>query len=93
MKVEQLERERMVLASHPHLRWLELRHRGYVLLDIDRERTVAEWHHVESIEERSDRTSLAKALATARGRPGLREHEGVTRAIADAPAPAPSEEG
>jgi len=36
-------------ATNPHMKYVDLFHRGYVLLDITHERTQAEWYHAESI--------------------------------------------
>ena len=38
-------------ATNPHMKFVDLFHRGYVLLDITHERTQAEWYHAESIVE------------------------------------------
>lgn len=40
-----------LMATNPHMKYVDLFHRGYVLLDIDHERTQAEWYHAESIVE------------------------------------------
>jgi len=85
-----VEREQQVRTSHPHLKWLELRHRGYTLLDIDHERTIAEWHLLDSIEERSAETFFARGLATKRGRAHREEVEQETAAMTGGPAPAPA---
>lgn len=71
-----VEREAAMLASHPHLRWLELRHRGYVLVDIDHDRALSQWHYVDNVAERSTETTMGKALAVPRGEARLRPTEG-----------------
>ncbi len=84
-----LDRERHMMKTHPHLRWVEFRHRGYVLLDIDHDRTQAEWHFVDDIGTRSAQTRFARALATPRGRARLEPVEAATQPMSDAPEPAP----
>jgi alkaline phosphatase D len=57
-----------VLAqTHPHIKFVELNRRGYVLLDVTAERVQAEWYHVETIAERRVEESLAKILQTRSG--------------------------
>ena len=70
------------LARHPHLHWVELETRGYVVLDLRRERIQAEWWFVDTVEERRADEHMAKAFVVERGRPRLRE-------VADASAPGP----
>ncbi len=48
-------------ARLPHLRYLDMWHRGYVLLDVDRERARAEWWHADGV----DRRGLGEHLAAA----------------------------
>src|SRR4029450_6575017 len=49
---EAAAREAEYRARLPHLRYVDLWHRGYVLLDLDRERARAEWWHAEGVEQR-----------------------------------------
>ncbi len=51
----------------PHARFSELDHRGYVVVDVDRQRMRAEWWFVETVERRADGERLAKALLSRRG--------------------------
>jgi hypothetical protein len=37
----------------PHLKFVEGEHRGYVLLDVTKNRLLSEWYHVPSVETRS----------------------------------------
>ena len=39
----------LVLESNPHMRWLDLTQKGYLLLDVDRERVQGAWFHFEDI--------------------------------------------
>jgi alkaline phosphatase D len=61
------ERAAEGLRNHPHMRWIDLFHKGYVVLDADAERLQAEFWHVDTITERDDGERLARAFATARG--------------------------
>ena len=62
-----------LLARHPHLRWAELRQRGFVIVDVRVERVEATWHFVETVEERRAVAHPVKAFAIDRGSPRLRE--------------------
>jgi alkaline phosphatase D len=42
-----------LLATHPHIKFVELYRRGYLLVDVTHERVQAEWHHVRTITEPS----------------------------------------
>ncbi len=81
--------EQSVRDAHPHVKWVQLQHRGFVLLDIDRDRTVAEWHLVDSVDVRSPDTRFAHAVAVTRGRVKLEAVAEATVAPPDVPAPAP----
>lgn len=60
-------------ARHPHLRFVELATRGYVVLDIRPERLEAQWWHVERVDEISDVERFAKGFVVERGDARLRE--------------------
>ncbi len=67
--------EQAALKTHPHLRWVELRHRGYVLLDLDRHRLRASWHFVDTVLERTSEARLARTYEVPRGRAELKRVE------------------
>jgi alkaline phosphatase D len=50
-----------------HLKFLEGEHRGYILLDVTRERLQADWYHVDSVSERSDSESRAASFVCEHG--------------------------
>jgi alkaline phosphatase D len=54
-------------ATHPHVKYVELFRRGYLLIDIDRDRVQGEWYHLTTITERSTGEEFARALRTASG--------------------------
>jgi alkaline phosphatase D len=61
-----------LLATHPHIEWVELRHRGYVFLDVERERARASFVHVATVTERDAATRVAHEVEVRRGQPHLR---------------------
>lgn len=42
-----------ITSGSPHIKYVDRFRRGYLLLDIDRERTQAEWYHLETVGEPS----------------------------------------
>jgi alkaline phosphatase D len=60
-------REAEYRARLPHLRYIEFWHRGYGLLDLDRERARAEWWHVAGVDQRGLAAHLAAAFETPAG--------------------------
>ncbi|HKO92750.1 MAG TPA: alkaline phosphatase D family protein [Polyangiaceae bacterium] len=56
-----------LLDTHPHLRFVELERRGYVLLDLTPERAQAEWYFVATVEERRQGEELGSVMWTAQG--------------------------
>ncbi len=85
-------RERTIKSTHPHVKWVELRHRGYMLLDVDHDRTIAEWYFVDTIDDRRPEARFAHGQAVMRGKALLHEQREPTVAMSDAPAPAPAVE-
>ena len=61
------EREQVVMDTRPHIHYVNLREHGYLLLDIDAERTRGEFWFVDSIVERSNGERLAAAYVTQAG--------------------------
>jgi len=60
-----------ISATHPHVKYVELFRRGYLLVDLDRDRAQAEWYHVRTIRERSLEEDLGRVLRTANGESAL----------------------
>lgn len=56
-----------VLATHPHVRWAEVTRRGFLEVEITRERAVARWWLVERVDAPDERATMAAALAIPRG--------------------------
>jgi alkaline phosphatase D len=61
------ERFSRSLEELPHLRWFDLVQRGYVLLDVDRERARAEWWFADTVAERRPGERRAAAFEARRG--------------------------
>ena len=60
----------LVRALQPlarHLKYLEGESRGYILLDVTRDRLQADWYHVATVTERSDRESKSTSFVCERG--------------------------
>ncbi len=79
----------VISQSSPHLKFVDLFHRGYLLLDVTPERLRAEWYHVDTIAAPSAAESLARAFEVQSGRATLVEVEGAAEARDDAPELAP----
>lgn len=62
---------RDAVDRQPHVRWVDLLHRGYALLDLDRQRAQCEWYFVDTVAERSHDEEFAQAWSTSRGRSHL----------------------
>ncbi len=56
-----------VRSVSPHMKYAELNKRGYVILDIDRERLQGEFWHVATVDSASRDEALAAAFATQTG--------------------------
>ncbi|MEQ8484562.1 MAG: alkaline phosphatase D family protein [Pseudomonadales bacterium] len=83
---EQLRaREAMLVRDRPHIRHVNLREKGYLLLDVDAERAQGEWWFVDTIRERSAGERLGAAFATARGRNHLTAAAGASPANGERP--------
>jgi alkaline phosphatase D len=76
----------------PHMKFIELNKRGYVVVDIDRERMQSEWWHVPTIRERTNAQSLAARLASASGTNHLVPVATELTLRAEAAEPAPADE-
>jgi alkaline phosphatase D len=66
-RIEKLKKER------PHLRYIEGLQRGYVILDVTRERIQADWYYVPTVSEKTTAEQFGKGLISVAGRPHLVE--------------------
>ncbi len=76
-------------AISPHMHYIELFRRGYLLLDIDRERVQGEWYYTRSIRERTAETDFGAAYFSESGTSHLVAAAGPSTPRSDAPDPAP----
>ncbi len=65
--VEAAQTAAFIRSVSPHMKFAELNKRGYVLLDIDRERVQADFWHAATIAEKSRVETLAAAFVTEAG--------------------------
>jgi alkaline phosphatase D len=79
-----------IAATHPHIKYVELFHRGYALLDITKERVQCEWYHLATIKERQAEEALAKTLQVLSGTNHLVAAPTPSVPRRDAPALAPA---
>ncbi|SFM00275.1 alkaline phosphatase D family protein [Marinobacter zhejiangensis] len=56
-----------LVPLNPHLKWVDLFHRGYIVLDITPEHCKADWFHLETVSEPSNQETFARAYATTDG--------------------------
>lgn len=66
-----------------HFKYIDLLNRGYMVLDVDKDRVQGEWWYVDTIATRSDAESLGAAYKSLDGTPHMR------KATASAPKPNP----
>jgi alkaline phosphatase D len=80
------------VARNPHVKMVELNKRGYLLVDINRERLHSEWWHVPTVRERTDEQWLAAQLVSETGTNHLARTDVASKSRGDAPDPAPAAE-
>jgi alkaline phosphatase D len=52
---------------HAHVKYVDVHRRGYLVLDVTRERAQAEWYHVKGILERAAEEELGRVMSVAAG--------------------------
>jgi alkaline phosphatase D len=77
-----------LLKERPHLKYVEGLLRGYVVVDVTRERVQADWYYVPTVTEKTTAEQFGKGLVSAAGAPHLSVAASpvATRSSAD-PAP------
>lgn len=55
--------QQQISATHPHVKFIDLFRRGYVLIDLTPERAQAEWYHIRTITTPSREEDLGRVLA------------------------------
>jgi alkaline phosphatase D len=78
-----------LLRNRPHLKYVEGTHRGYVVLDVTRERVQADWFFVPTIAERSAAEQFDRGFFTSVGESRLQPATAPAPSMSSAPAPAP----
>jgi alkaline phosphatase D len=78
----------LIQSISPHIKYVDLEKRGYVLLDIDRERVQGEVYHVGTVDALDSSEGLAAAFVNFAGDNGLQPASGASPAR-PAPDPAP----
>lgn len=63
--------ERVFRWQNRHVRMVDLRHHGYVVVDVTRERVRGDWWHLDSVLRRAPGESRAASWELRWGRPGL----------------------
>lgn len=85
------ERRQAELLEEPHVEYVQLWRRGYVLLDITAERVQAEYYHFDAVESPEPAAQkFAGAFATYAGEHRVRKQDEAAEASVDAPALAPA---
>ena len=75
--------------TQPHLRYVDLYHQGYLLLDITAARTQAEWYFTPTISRVTSQEMLGQILLTQAGSNRLVTSEMPSSPTSAAPLPAP----
>jgi alkaline phosphatase D len=78
----------LLRSINPHFKYIDLNRRGYMLLDITRERVVCEWWNVETVQVSSPLQTFAVAFEVVQGSNRLAP-SAQTQPPAAPPAPAP----
>ena len=76
-------------GTQPHLRWNDLIHRGYIVLDVTASHVQAEWYHTPDVRTPNDVEIYAKAVRVPSGSTRLEMDPPQTVASAAPRAPAP----
>ena len=74
---------------NPHVRFVDLQRRGYILLDVTPERCQGEWFHFTTVESLESEELFVAALATQSDANHLRAVDGPSSAPTDSPELAP----
>jgi alkaline phosphatase D len=70
---EMAKRAAKYRAERPHLRYVDGERRGYVLLDVTRERLQADWYYVPTVTERTTVEQFGMGMTSVSGSPHLVE--------------------
>jgi len=79
-----------IMSQNPHMKYVELASRGYLLLDITPARIQAEWWYVDDIESRNDTERFAAAWQVRAGENHVIAADAASTPKGEAPLPAPA---
>lgn len=71
VRTSSLEIERVVDEANPHIHWMELDSHGYMLVDVEADRVLTEWHFVSEVLHRTNEQRLGARWLVRRGKPRL----------------------
>ena len=75
---------------NPHIKYVDVEPRGYIMLDVDRQRVQAAWFHIDGDIQQPDQPEVfARAFAVYTGRPQLLPNSEPAPAVEGAPELAP----
>jgi alkaline phosphatase D len=80
--------QQLIAATHPHVKYVDLNRRGYMLVDLTRDQVQAEWYHVRTLTERQATEDSGRVLRSAAGTNRL--VAGTASVPISGPAPAPT---
>lgn len=60
-----------ILGSHPHIRWIDMEHRGYLAVRFESTRATATWHLTADIDREHGDVPAARTFVVPRGRAAL----------------------
>lgn len=63
----------VIQTFNPHNKWLDLTNHGYVILNVDKQKTQAEWYFLDDVETEGTNESLANAFYVNDGERFLRQ--------------------
>ncbi|MGH9001031.1 MAG: alkaline phosphatase D family protein [Acidimicrobiia bacterium] len=63
--------ERVIASQNPHVRWVDTRRHGYVVLDVDPDRIEVRWWHVRDVRTRHGHERLGARFTLTHGDPTL----------------------
>ena len=66
-------REQKLLKSNPHIKYLNARDHGYLLLTLYPQKAKAQWYYMENLRDPDTKEYLAKTFEVARGSVHLME--------------------
>ena len=81
--------QNLLRVFNPHMKYVDLAKKGYLLLDVTPERLQGEWWYSDSIAQSSEVESFGAGYFTADGDNHLSQADAPSEARADAPALAP----